>query len=312
MSRKRDKFVRICKMTQPKLKKYVCEMLRENGYIPVCEDGYVYAEGDIPVLLTAHLDTVHKQSVKRVKVKDGVLSSPQGIGGDDRCGVFIIRDIVCNTDLRPSILFCEDEEVGGVGSDKFCMSPYIDDLKEMKFLVELDRANASDAVFYSCGNSDFINWIQSETGYREAWGTFSDISILSPECDVASVNLSCGYYNAHRTDEYVVFDEMMHTVKVVRELLEVAKGDDVPQFVYMKVRGFDRFDGMFETEDCWVFVFDRDGEEVEILIEASDEYEAVARFFYENPTVCMNDIVTFYHDYGYADEYDDKLWKYVY
>ena len=290
-------FIKICRMSQAKLKKYVENLLRANGYIPVVEDGYVYAEGNIPVLLTAHLDTVHKERVKWVKVKGGVYSSPQGIGGDDRCGVFIIRDIICNTDLRPSILFCEDEERGGIGSDKFCMSPYVDDLKKLKFLVELDRANAKDAVFYNCGNDDFISWIEKETGYRESWGSFSDISNLSPSCDVASVNLSCGYYNAHTTDEYVVFDEMMETAKVVKHLLELAKGDEVKQFEYCE---FDSWGGWnilpsAKKDDAWVFVYVDDcGEEKEYVVEAYDEYEAIALFFFDNPDVCMNDVVSFY------------------
>jgi hypothetical protein len=63
-----------------------------------------------------------------------------------------------------------------------------------------------------------------------AWGSFSDISNLSPECKVASVNLSCGYHNAHTTSEYVIMEEMFNTIEVVRKLLDV----ECEQFEYVE------------------------------------------------------------------------------
>lgn len=43
-------------------------------------------------MLLAHLDTVYIKLVRTIcKSKDkNVLMSPQGIGGDDRCGVYIL------------------------------------------------------------------------------------------------------------------------------------------------------------------------------------------------------------------------------
>lgn len=53
-------FESILKMTQGELKEYLAQQLRVYGYEPVCENGFLYAEGTVPVLLVAHLDTVHK------------------------------------------------------------------------------------------------------------------------------------------------------------------------------------------------------------------------------------------------------------
>ena len=151
-------FINICVLSQPRLKKFVTKQLHKYYPKVIKADGFVQAQGTDPVLLTAHIDTVHKSEVvdyyekefynfdkRRMEHK---ISSPQGIGGDDRCGVFMILSILKQTDLRPSILFCEDEEIGGVGSTKFCKTEYAEDLKGLKFFVELDRANAKDAVFY--------------------------------------------------------------------------------------------------------------------------------------------------------------------
>ncbi len=231
------RFIELCKATQEELKELLPDKLVEAGYTDiVIGDGYIYATGDIPILLTAHMDTVHVSTVKDYyeAIKDGkhVISSPQGIGGDDRCGIFIILEIIKN--YKPFILFCEDEEKGGDGSDKFCETDLIAELEEMNFLIELDRMNNKDAVFYDCDNPEFTKFITETTGYKEAWGTFSDISTLAPACGVAAVNLSCGYYNAHRLTEYVVVEEMYETLEVVKKLLDVG----VEQFEYIEKKSY--------------------------------------------------------------------------
>lgn len=231
------KFIEICKMSQEKLKLYLVEELVKAGYTDIVnDDGYIYAKGTNPVLLTAHMDTVHKELVKNYyeyyekETDHHIISSPQGIGGDDRCGIYMILEII--KEHKPSILFCEDEEIGGIGSRKFCKTEFIMELSELNYLIELDRANGEDVVFYDCGNPEFTNFILENTGYGEALGSFSDISNLSPECMIASVNLSCGYYNAHTTSEYVIMEEMLNTIKVVKELLSL---ENVSQYEYIEV-----------------------------------------------------------------------------
>ena len=222
-------FKEICTMTQPEVKKYMDAYLASNNYDPISEDGFLYAKGDIPVLLVAHMDTVHKEKCTEIIESDGKISSPQGIGGDDRCGVFMIMNII--KEQHCSVLLCEDEEVGCVGASKFCKTDYIKKL-DVNYMIEFDRRGSVDAVFYSCANKDFENFVIDNTGYKTAWGSFSDISKLGPAAKLAAVNLSCGYYNAHTTNEYVVYDEMMDTVEAAKNL--IAAECDVP-FEY-KVR----------------------------------------------------------------------------
>ena len=71
--------------------------------------------------------------------------------------------------------------------------------------------------------------IEDNTGYTKAHGSCSDISTLAPKAKIAAVNLSCGYHNAHRISEYVVVEEMMNTIKVVKKLLDV----ECEQFEYV-------------------------------------------------------------------------------
>mgnify|MGYP003302993959 CR=1 FL=1 len=210
-------FEDICYMTQAKVKKYMKDYLTSEQYNVIDEDGFLYAKGTVPVLLVAHMDTVHKQKCHEIVKKDGKISSPTGIGGDDRCGVFIIQNIVSN--LHCSVLLCEDEEKGGIGVRKFVKTDYAKNL-EVNYIIEFDRRGSNDAVFYSCDNKEFAAFVLNNTGFKLAFGSFSDISVLAPASKICAVNLSCGYYNPHTVTEYVVYDEMMNTIKVAEKLIQ--------------------------------------------------------------------------------------------
>ena len=54
-------FEKICRMSQKSLKNHVKQMLKKTHDDVTVADGYVYAQGKFPVLLVAHMDTVHKK-----------------------------------------------------------------------------------------------------------------------------------------------------------------------------------------------------------------------------------------------------------
>ena len=224
-------FEDICKMTQPEVKAYMKKYLASHKYQVIDEDGFLYAKGTVPVLLVAHMDTVHKVQCKNIVNNKGKLSSPSGIGGDDRCGVFIIMNLI--KELNCSVLLCEDEEIGGVGARKFTDAKYkhtdengneveklyINNL-DVNYMIEFDRKGNNDAVFYSCDNHDFIDFVEDVSNFKFAYGSFSDISVLMPVAKISGVNLSSGYYNAHMVTEYVIYDEMMDTIEAAKTLIK--------------------------------------------------------------------------------------------
>ena len=85
-------------------------------------------------------------------------------------------------------------------------------------LIELDRANEKDAVFYSCDNKEFESYIES-FGFITDWGTFSDISIIAPIWKIAAVNLSIGYCYEHTPNELLHTDWFDTTIDRVEEIL---------------------------------------------------------------------------------------------
>ena len=310
------RFGNICMKTQPELKRYLYSVLASSGYKPISMDGFLYAKGDLPYLVTAHMDTVHKvqcdrYSIHKYKGKHRI-QSKDGIGGDDRCGVWMIVRMVLDG-YRPSILFCEDEEIGSIGASKFCRTPYVNDLEDMRYLIELDRANENDAVFYDCDNPEFTEFIIKTTGYVENMGSFSDIVELSDNCGIASVNLSCGYYKAHTTSEYVIFEEMENTLKVVEKLLRT----ECKQFKFIRKEysnwydddwyGYNYYGSLYgknkKIENGMEILFNkylRGGDGSYIAQEDSywatgkSELECLGDFFVNNADVCFGDIIDYY------------------
>ena len=207
-------FETVLRLYQPELKKALREELSEMGFVPISRKGFLYAPGEIPVLLVAHLDTVHPEPPEIICYsKDGrYMMSPQGIGGDDRAGVYMILQILRQVNCH--VLFCEDEECGGRGASAFTKSGILPDVN---YIVELDRKGENDAVYYGCDNQDFREYV-AEFGFREAFGSFSDISILAPFLKTAAVNLSTGYYNAHRNHEMIDTQVMATNAERVIEM----------------------------------------------------------------------------------------------
>ena len=250
----------LLKKTQLEMKLYLKRKLeyyykKENI---IDEDGYLYVRGLDPVCLTSHMDTTpNVGGKKRIPVidfyeniqtdKDGnkthTLTSPQGIGGDDRCGIWSILMILEETKFRPYIVFCEDEEIGCIGSGKFAKTELCKELSNCKFLVEIDRRGNNDCVFYDDDNQEFHEWIQNVTGYKEAIGSCSDICNLSSACGVSSVNLSSGYYNEHTLEEKIIVEETIHTKNVVIKLLEEGCKEEVEQFEYVEYKYYSRYFG---------------------------------------------------------------------
>lgn len=225
------------KPTQRKL----YDMLRKmyKGKTVCCKQCFVLVRGEAPVMLVAHLDTVHKDPVSDIcmTVDGDILMSPQGIGGDDRCGVYALVSAYEAAEKKPWLLFTCDEEVGGRGADAFCQlyekGKLPKELSGLKCIVEIDRRGSEDAVYYDCDNKDFETYITSK-GFVTAHGSFSDISYIAPELGVAAVNLSSGYYNAHTQHEFINLKHLEAVIEKVKTIVADAALPDFPKYKYVE------------------------------------------------------------------------------
>lgn len=322
------KFEKLVTKSEEDLKAYLSDYFVKEGKAVIEGEGYLYIDGDFPVLLTAHLDTVHKELPKQIVYERGAISSPQGIGGDDRCGVYAIMRILKEIDCP--VVFCEQEEIGGVGSDLFTTSDVFKELVEInkiKYVIDLDRKGKNDAVYYSLDNKDFENFIQTEF-WKKDFGSFTDICNICPDLGVAGVNLSVGYYNQHTLGEYVVLADLEKAIEETKALIK--RTDPNTDFEYKELKYYSygygcfsklssRYDDWWEDDDgygswynntkkekvsltpeyYYISYYGTSGEEV-TFIEAISEVEAIGQFLIDNPDLTYKDIF----DFGLEDDYN--------
>lgn len=221
-------FESICGLSQKALKKTLSTLLRSKYKTVIETADYIVAEGDIPIALVAHMDTVFSSPAKEIFYdrQKNVIWCPDGLGADDRAGVFAIIQII-RRGYRPHIIFTTDEEKGAIGASVLAQSkcPFND----LRYMIELDRRGSNDCVFYDCNNSTFINYIE-EFGFAEAIGSFSDISVLMEEWMVAGVNLSIGYRDEHSVSEVLFVEHMLNTINRVCKMLEE---ENIPAFEFI-------------------------------------------------------------------------------
>ena len=178
------------------------------------------------VLLVAHNDTVFDKPAKVMQVGTWLMSAQAGvgIGADDRAGVCALWML---RKLGHSLLIVPDEEVGCLGST-YAAENYADLLKDHSFMIQFDRAGATDLVYYDSETKEFEKYLETHFyPYSYAPGSFTDIVELMPALDVAGVNISIGYYNQHTAKESINILEFIQTVYLSMHLLRQEK---IPAF----------------------------------------------------------------------------------
>lgn len=185
---------------------------------------YIIAIGDIPVALVAHLDTVFTTPPENIfydRVKN-VMWSPDGLGADDRAGVYAIIQLI-KRGLKPTIIFTTDEEKGALGASAL-IKEHPKAVTDLKYIIELDRHGSTDCVFYECENPKFEKYVE-DFGFVTAYGTFSDISVICPAWKIAGVNLSIGYVDEHSYSELLYIGNMLATISKVEKMLKSVSSD---------------------------------------------------------------------------------------
>jgi hypothetical protein len=215
-------FFEISRMrTDTLLGKFLPNFLKFYGYRPKLGKCYLYATGKIPVLLNAHADTVFAKPPQKIFFdrKHKVYFSPDGIGADDRAGVFGILKLV-SLGYRPSLLFTDLEESGGIGAQFFADH----EEPEWNVIFAIDRRGTNEAAVYNC-DSEQLREILDEHGFQIVHGSFSDISIICPRFGIAGANLSAGFYENHTRHEYFCEKSLWNTIEKLARILENPPSD---------------------------------------------------------------------------------------
>ena len=212
------------------LKKYYDE---HNIYLL---DGGIVVRGSDNSTLVAHMD-IHPIINKEHKDKKllsflNTVYCKTGIGGDDRCGVLVILELL-DRGSRPNIIFTEKEEVGRLGVRKLIdnhLDLLIDITKDSPYLMGLDRKGFNEVVFYGCDNKEFINFLLNEYHLDYNVGSFSDVSSLGPSLNKAICNISVCYYSAHSENEYVNLKKLKLMIDKIE--LMVKDSNNIKSYIY--------------------------------------------------------------------------------
>lgn len=224
---------RLMLMKQNQVRHFLADFIKDYYTEYIIDTQYIVAKGDIPVGLVAHMDTVWETDLNHevfYDMRKNVMLNVNGGGYDDKVGIFLIMKLV-QEGFRPHVIFTTDEECGCIGAialaTQYSEYPY----GELSYLIQLDRRNENDCVFYDCDNPQFEQYIES-FGFKTAYGSFTDICELCPIWGMAGVNLSVGYMNEHSSAERLYVDAMFHTLQRVSVILSEAK---FPAFEYIPI-----------------------------------------------------------------------------
>jgi len=243
---------------EDKMIEFICKTIDNIDGVSYYKDDMdnIYAtkgelsEGEFFPMFIAHTDTVH-DLVDEIVIEEEWLEKPQtfgrtfteelylslkgytpqgvptGIGGDDKCGVFLALELLRVLDRVKVGLFVS-EETGCHGS-RVCD---INFLSDVGYGIQFD-APGNHLITEVCSGvrlyekeGEFINRIipifeknMGVTPYQQSH-PYTDVSQIKQKGDFSCINLSCGYYNMHTSNEFVVLKDIDDVMNMALDIVE--------------------------------------------------------------------------------------------
>lgn len=185
----------------------------------------------------AHTDTVHHINHNLMVVQleeddktiltgiDSETLKPSGIGGDDKCGVFLCLEMLDKLDNVKVALFVS-EEIGCIGSHQADTEFF----KNVGYAIQYDSPKGNSMSLTLMGKklfnekSDFGGKVSNlivEHGIT-SWERhpYTDIWPLMEKFNFSCLNLAAGYHRYHTHNEYVVVEEVQNAFELGLRLHE--------------------------------------------------------------------------------------------
>lgn len=172
-------------------------------------------ESELMPCFVSHTDTVSTKKPRRFELKEGILTNPDGVlGADDRAGCYILSKMMENS-VRGIYIFTNGEEIGGLGASACVKSQQFQDLvPHITAFIELDRQDDLDIACYGYDNEDLIGLFE-QRGYKEAYGSYTDVVDFAEDTNIACINLSVGYRGQHTKKEDLVLADLDNTLDMM-------------------------------------------------------------------------------------------------
>ena len=188
--------------------------------------------------VAAHLDEVHMPSARIIVETPPTICAVDtegarvGLGADDKNGVWIALKLLEEHECIKVALFVEEEKDGekaGCRGSKACDLAWFDNVG---YILECDRKGANDYIVQAketplC-DYDFIpTELLKKYKYWPEKGGNTDVAALKRRgFDKPCCNISCGYYNAHKSEEYTNIDELKNCLNFVSDIITYYKNID--------------------------------------------------------------------------------------
>jgi len=150
-----------------------------------------------------------------------------GLGMDDKIGIWIALQMLQQKNIL-KCFFPHGEEAGAVGSRKADMSFF----KDVSYCIQCDRQGNRDLVtdvywtqICSDGFLNDVSSLMTKYSYRQSPGMLTDVyQLVNNGIGKSCINLSTGYYNPHKMDEYAVVPDVINTLDFVSEVIDTLAG----------------------------------------------------------------------------------------
>jgi len=226
---------------EDRMVEYLTNVLTEKGfdfYLDDLKNIYVTkGNSDYYPCFVAHTDTVHKINDNMIVKEyfdeegklcltgiDSVTEKPSGIGGDDKCGIFLCLEMLDSLD-NVKVAFFISEEIGCVGSSVADPSFF----KNVGYVIQYDSPGGNSMSYTLMGrllfdeNSEFgqtAGKLILESGIDE-WDRhpYTDVWQIGIKFNIACLNLAAGYYRYHTASEYVIVEDVQNSFELGLKLV---------------------------------------------------------------------------------------------
>lgn len=202
-------------------------------------------EGEFYPCVTSHMDTVQDKAkayalagaelplrTRRCKsttsdeVRHEIFIDGQGIGADDKLGVYISLQLVNHFDKIKAAFFVE-EEIGMMGS-KELNKEFFDDVA---YVIGWDSPDLTRAAWKCSGTqlftADFykkhLKPVVSKWGFTDKCfhsEPFTDVIQIREKTGIMCMNFGNGGYNAHMSTEYLVIEHVDHATGMGMDIIQ--------------------------------------------------------------------------------------------
>ena len=147
----------------------------------------------------------------------------------DRVGVYICLEALAKYD-NIKIAFFVEEEIGMKGSSAADMKFFSD----VMFVFEPDRRGNNEVINNTNGTDvfgdefhEYIKSFMEEYNYKIGSGTATDIGVLAKNgLGVVSLNIGCGYYDAHSKEEKVCLTDVENCMNLLFKITDKSIADN--------------------------------------------------------------------------------------